>query len=491
MKNKYIILALTLLVSTAQAQLTGWQTVTNFGSNPGALNMYSYAPSALPANAPLVVVMHGCTQTATQVATQTGWNTMANRHGFYTVYPEQISANNSSLCFNWFEAGDQAKNQGEALSIKQIIDYMRVHYSIDSTRIFVTGLSAGACMTNVMMACYPQLINAGAVMSGAAYKAASSSTTATSALYGYVSNTPVQWGNYVRNENPTYTGAYPKVAVFQGTGDFVVNYNNATEIVKQWTNVHATDQTADDTVTSFAGNPYVTQKTYTNANNKSVVETYMISTFTHAIALDTGACFMQCGATGTYAYDINFNSTYWAAYFFDILNYGNAITGLTSVTTNQTNVTYSVTPHVGSTYVWETAPTASITNGQNTNSSVTVDFGTQSGYLQVTETDANGCVIGPLKIWVNVSSTPTTILQHVAPQATMYYANDKQSISITNLDYNRNNQLLIATIDGKILMHQRITTNEIYLPNNLTAGVYIVQLQQNDKISTQKISVIK
>ncbi|MBC7412360.1 MAG: PHB depolymerase family esterase [Bacteroidia bacterium] len=491
MKIIYLSLLFLLLAYTTQAQPTGWQTVTNFGTNPGALNMYSYAPSALPANAPLVVVMHGCTQTATQVATQTGWNTMANRHGFYTVYPEQISANNSSLCFNWFEPGDQAKNQGEALSIKQIIDYMRVHYSIDSTRIFVTGLSAGACMGNVMMACYPQLINAGAVMSGVAYKAATSAFTANAALNGYVSNTPAQWGNYVRNENPTYTGAYPKVAVFQGTGDFVVNYNNATEIVKQWTNVHSTDQTADDTVTSFAGNPYVTQKKYTNANNKSVVETYIISTFTHAIALDTGACFMQCGATGNYAYDINFNSTYWAAYFFDILNYGNTITGLTSVTTNQTNVTYSITVHLGSTYLWQTAPTASIMNGQNTNSNVTVDFGTQSGYIQVTETDANGCKIGPIKIWVNVGVTPTAIAQNDTPQATMYYDNYKQSVSVTNLDYNRNNQLLIATIDGRIIMQQRITNNEIYLSNNLTAGVYIMQLQQEDKISTQKITIIK
>ena len=87
MKIIYLSLLVILLAYTTQAQPTGWQTVTNFGTNPGALNMYSYAPNALPANAPLVVVMHGCTQTATQVATQTGWNTMANRHGFYTVYP--------------------------------------------------------------------------------------------------------------------------------------------------------------------------------------------------------------------------------------------------------------------------------------------------------------------------------------------------------------------------------------------------------------------
>ena len=78
----------------------GWNSVTSFGSNPGNLAMYSYAPALLPANAPLVVVMHGCTQTASQYAAESGWNVLADQHQFYTVYPEQNSTNNSSKCFN-------------------------------------------------------------------------------------------------------------------------------------------------------------------------------------------------------------------------------------------------------------------------------------------------------------------------------------------------------------------------------------------------------
>ena len=123
---------------------------------------------------PLVVVMHGCTQTATQYATESGWNVLANQHQFYTVYPEQIAANNSSSCFNWFNYGDQNRGQGEALSIKQMIDYMKINYSIDANRIYVTGLSAGACMTNIMLAAYPDVLAKGAVMAGAPFKSATS-----------------------------------------------------------------------------------------------------------------------------------------------------------------------------------------------------------------------------------------------------------------------------------------------------------------------------
>ena len=74
---RYTLLIVCLFGFKLFAQ-TGWTPVTSFGTNPGNLNMYSYAPTALPANAPLVVVMHGCTQTATQYASESGWNVLAN-----------------------------------------------------------------------------------------------------------------------------------------------------------------------------------------------------------------------------------------------------------------------------------------------------------------------------------------------------------------------------------------------------------------------------
>src|SRR5262245_52717305 len=148
--------------------------VTGFGSNPGALKMFNFVPAGLPSGAPLVVVLHGCTETASSYSTQTGWGDLATRFGFATVFAEQQTANNSLGCFNWFQPSDTSRGQGEALSIQQMVDHMKSTRGSDPARIFVTGISAGGIMTEVMMATYPDVFAAGAVMSGAPYACASS-----------------------------------------------------------------------------------------------------------------------------------------------------------------------------------------------------------------------------------------------------------------------------------------------------------------------------
>ena len=92
-------------VSEVESPLT---QVTSFGSNPGNLLMFRHVPTDVPANAPLVVVLHGGTQTASAYEAA-GWTALANVRKFYVVYPEQKTLNNSSRCFNWFELGDIAR----------------------------------------------------------------------------------------------------------------------------------------------------------------------------------------------------------------------------------------------------------------------------------------------------------------------------------------------------------------------------------------------
>lgn len=92
--------------------------VTSFGSNPGNLQMFKYVPDGLGSGKPLVIVMHGCTQSGSAMATDSGWTTVADRFGFALAIPQQKSANNGATCFNWFEPGDIARGSGEALSIK-------------------------------------------------------------------------------------------------------------------------------------------------------------------------------------------------------------------------------------------------------------------------------------------------------------------------------------------------------------------------------------
>ncbi|TIL83807.1 MAG: PHB depolymerase family esterase, partial [Mesorhizobium sp.] len=116
----------------------------------------------LPEAAPLVVVLHGCTQTAAGYDDGSGWSQLADQEGFTLLFPEQQRANNPNLCFNWFVPGDTKRNGGEALSIRQMIGAVVVEYGLDRKRIFITGLSAGGAMTSVMLACYPEVFAGGA-----------------------------------------------------------------------------------------------------------------------------------------------------------------------------------------------------------------------------------------------------------------------------------------------------------------------------------------
>lgn len=484
---KYIFTIVVCLIVFKSKGQTGWNSVTSFGSNPGNLAMYSYAPSALPSSAPLVVVMHGCTQTASQYATESAWNVLADQHQFYTVYPEQNSTNNSSKCFNWFNYGDQNRGQGEAMSIKQMIDYMTSHFSIDTNQIYVTGLSAGACMTHVMMATYPDVFNKGAVMAGAPFKSATSALGASNAMYGLVTHSAAQWGDSVRHQNFGYAGPYPKVAIFQGGADFVVNINNVTEGIKQWTNVHNTDQTADLTQTNFNGNSLVTKTSYYNSINQPVVESYTISGMGHAIALDPGTCYQQGGTTGTYASDVNLYSSFWAAYFFNILQSPSVITGNISVSNSATGVVYSVPALSGYTYTWTVPAGANIVSGQGTNA-ITVNFGTTAGNVSVTETNTSSCKIGPIDLWVNVGTTGIQSYNSIN-DIQLFFIQEDQSINIKSKDEQLARNLKLYSITGQLVQSWEKVDSKTYLENKLTPGIYILECEINHMPIRNKIKI--
>jgi poly(hydroxyalkanoate) depolymerase family esterase len=293
--------------------------VTSFGTNPGNLKMWKYVPANVPANAPLVVAMHGCTQTA-DAYTLTGWNALADQLKFYVLYPEQQSSNNQNVCFNWFEPGDIARGQGEALSIKQMVDKMKTDHGIDARRVFVTGLSAGAAMTHVMAATYPDVFSGAAIMAGIPYKCATTMTDAFSCMSPGADKTPQQWGDLVRNAYAGYTGAYPKISIWHGTSDFTVKNTNQTEALEQWTSVHGIDLTADVNET-VAGYPH---KVYKNAAGAALVETYSITGMGHGTPIDPAYKYpgtsVACGTAGAYVLDTDICSTWYVAKFFGLDN---------------------------------------------------------------------------------------------------------------------------------------------------------------------------
>lgn len=327
-----LLLALTAAPAFAQTEVTG------FGTNPGNLRMFKYVPSALPANAPLVVALHGCSQTAANYDAETGWQLFADRYRFALLLPQQQSANNSSGCFNWFELGDITRGQGEALSIKQMVDRMVADHGIAASRIYVTGLSAGGAMTSTLLAVYPDVFAGGAIIAGLPHRCATSQSAAFSCMNPGSDLTPAQWGDKVRASS-TWTGPWPIVSIWHGDGDFVVRPLNQTESMEQWTNVHGIDQTPEvsDTVGGFP------HKVYKTASGQTRVETYTITGMGHGTPVDPGTGETQCGTAGAYILDVNLCSSYYIARFFGLDNLdGVAPTATITAPANGAAVTGSV-----------------------------------------------------------------------------------------------------------------------------------------------------
>lgn len=404
-KNKMLRLGMILLliscipvISFSQEEL---EQIKNFGTNQGNLKMYVFKPENISEKAPLVVVLHGCTQTARTCAEQTGWNKLAKKHQFYVLYPEQLLINNVENCFNWFRPNDQLKNKGEPASIMQMINYLKATQKIDSTRIYVTGLSAGGAMTTTMLSVFPEVFDKGAVFAGGPYKSAQSSIKGGAAMLGMVSKSPEEWGNLVKVQNPDFKAAYPELMIVHGGTDPVVSTNNSNQLIKQWINLHQTDYIEDEHYNHYKSNDDIELSIYKNSKDEPVVSYYRIKGMGHALPIDTGNCDTQGGKTGVFSVDKNFHSTFAAASFFGIIKSPYQIEGPKTAKSGTQGISYAVPYTEGSVYKWETPPGVWITNGKNTHS-ITVSVDSQSGYIQVTESDKNGCTIEPAKIWLEI-----------------------------------------------------------------------------------------
>lgn len=295
---------LAVLLTPTPASAASVQEVTGFGTNPGALRMFRYVPDGLPAGRPVVVALHGCTQNASGYGTGSGWTQLADRWGFSVVLPQQQSANNASLCFNWFQSGDMARGQGEAASVAQMVE--RQVGDVSGGPVYVTGLSAGGGLASVMMAAYPEKFAAGGIVAGLPYGCAQAAGSPYVCMYVGATQTPDQWGDRVRAARPGYAGPWPTLVAFQGTADYTVKPVNMTDLVEQWTDVQGGDQVADvsDTV---AGYPH---RTYQGAEGNTVVETYSITGMGHGQPVDPGSGSTQCGTAGAYILDVNLCAAY-------------------------------------------------------------------------------------------------------------------------------------------------------------------------------------
>lgn len=400
--RKLLLLITTLIVFTAlRASDPSLVKVAEFGNNLGNLEMFVHVPAKLPTGpVPMVMVLHGCTQNASGVAELTGWNKLADLYGFYVLYPQTKFTNNTSLCFNWFREQDINKGSGECESIKQMVVYMSKHYAIDSSKTFVTGLSAGAAMSVVMMATHPEMFNAGAIFAGGPYKMGTNVFTGISGMAGWVIKSAQSWGDLVRQQNPRYKGPYPRMVVYQGTKDPVVNKRNAYELIKQWANVQGIKEIPSIATNGYAGMPDIARMSYRNKAGEETIALYEVDNMGHALLIHPGNCRNEGGDKGTFAVDKGFHSTYQTAIDFGIIPKP-VITGDDEEIANQQQLTYTVPFYEGSKYVWTYPVDCTLTTENGTNQ-IILNWGKTEGDVTVIETDTQGCKYSFAPVYVTL-----------------------------------------------------------------------------------------
>ena len=210
----------------------------SYSNRAGTRSYKLYIPSGYVGQAvPLVVMLHGCTQSPDDFAAGTHLNALAEEHTFLVAYPAQAADANISRCWNWFEAAEQQRGRGEPSLIAGITCEVVGEYHVNIEQVYVAGMSAGGAMAAIMGATYPDLYAAVGVHSGLAPGAAQDLSSAFSAMRGGGTLT-------VRQDTPTreHTPIVPMI-VFHGDRDTTVHPRNADHLLAHYQ--IATNNTVD------------------------------------------------------------------------------------------------------------------------------------------------------------------------------------------------------------------------------------------------------
>lgn len=257
--------------------------VAEFGSNPGRLAMYLHQPPQLRPNAPLIVLLHGCGQSAARFAADTGWIALADGLGIPLVLPEQAGDNNRGRCFNWFQPSHVRRGSGEAESIRQMVDAAVQHFGSDRSRVFVAGLSAGGAMAAALLAAYPDVFAGGGVVAGLPVGAATSTTEALARMADAgPPRSRQEWaGQVLQAGPPAYDGPWPRISIWHGSADDVVDPANARFLAEQWCALHGLG-----TGTAVSGPGGEQRTVWGTADDSPVVELWMLADLPHAWPAD-------------------------------------------------------------------------------------------------------------------------------------------------------------------------------------------------------------
>jgi len=279
----------------ARASSSGiWQQYA-YNGPAGSRPYFVYTPANYQVGTavPMIVMLHGCTQTPADFAAGTQMDQLADQKQFIVVYPQQTSTYNQESCWNWFDPADQSRGSGEPAiiaGIAQAVAQNTSQWTIDTHRIYVAGLSAGAAMSVIMGATYPDIFAAIGVQSGLEYKAATTSNDAFTALRQGGPD-PTQQGQVAYNAMGSAARVVPTITL-HGTSDYLVYPVNGEQVVQQWmqTDHLASQNTYNASFNSptsttngqVAGGRSYTVYTWNDNNGNEVQEYWVVNAMGHA-----------------------------------------------------------------------------------------------------------------------------------------------------------------------------------------------------------------
>ena len=257
----------------------GLVEVTDFGPNPTGLQMFLYVPASVHKHPAVVVALHYCTGSGPAMFTGTRFAALADQFGFVVVYP---SAPRDGHCFDVSSPGALRHNgDSDPVGIVSMVHHVVRTEHADKNHVFVTGISSGAMMTNVLLGDYPDVFRAGSAMMGVpfgCFATTDGSMWNSACANGTIIKTPQEWAALVRGAFPGFHGKRPPMQLWHGTADTILFYPNFGEEIKQWTEVQGASQTPASTDNP---KPTWTHTVYKDRHGHVAVDAYSVADETH------------------------------------------------------------------------------------------------------------------------------------------------------------------------------------------------------------------
>lgn len=262
----------------------------------GPVGLYTYdvytpANYQVGTSVPLIVVLSGCTVDAPTLAATTGMNALADQKQFIVAYLQQMVFNNTSLCWNFFLPGNQLRDLGEAAEIAGIthaVENNTSQWTINTHRVYITGISAGGAMAVNMGVTYPDLYTAIGVHSGVEYQAVTAFSLAAMVTGG---PPPVLQGDLAYQAMGQFARVVPTIDI-QGTADPVVFPVNGDQVIQQWMETdhdasggtyNADFDTPSTTTTGqVPGGHSYSVRTWNNNSGQEIEEYWVVNGMGHA-----------------------------------------------------------------------------------------------------------------------------------------------------------------------------------------------------------------